>query len=322
MSAPAAARARSTAQAGAEVRERPRRGGVTRPSPVLWLFAAPTLAVYAYFFAVPTLQTFVYALTDWDGYSAQFSWVGLSNFATLATADDQFRNATLNSLQFTLTVVVVQTLLSLALAVLLLRTTRASTLLRALFFFPAILSSVAVAFVWRFVFDPDLGPLERALSAVGLGGGGYLADPGTAILWLALVQVWAHAGQLMVVFIAGLQQIPAVLYEAATVDGASRWQKFRHVTLPLVAPTALIVLAYTTVQSFKAFDLVLGIAGNPPNPPLDILATRIYSGFADSLFGYAAAESVIFLVLIALVTWLQRRAIARTAGARAAEGGA
>ncbi len=278
---------------------RPRKPGtVTRPSRALWLFAAPALVLYTYFFAVPALQTFLYSITDWDGYSAEFSWVGLDNYGSVLFADDQFRNAALNSLQFTLLVAVGQTVLSLALAVLLLRSSRGSTLLRALFFFPAILSSVAVAFVWKFALE----------------GSGLLAQPRTAIIWLALVQVWAHAGQLMVVFIAGLQQIPEMFYEAAQVDGASRWQRFRFITLPLVAPTALIVLAYTTVQSFKAFDLVLGLAGNPPSPPLDILATRIYAGFADSRFGYAAAESVVFLVLIALVTWLQRRAISRSSG--------
>lgn len=292
---------------------RARRRPVSAPSRALWLFAAPALLVHTYFLAAPTLQTFLYSITDWDGYSADFNWVGAGNYADLATNDDQFRNATLNSLQFTFVVAIVQTVLSLALAVLLLRTTRASVLLRALFFFPAVLSSVAVAFVWKFVFDPQVGPLEPALAAIGLGGGGYLAEPGTAILWLALVQVWAHAGQLMVVYIAGLQQIPHVLYEAAEVDGTTRWQRFRYLTLPLIAPTGLIVLAYTTVQSFKAFDLVLGLGGNPPNPPLDILATRIYGGFADSRFGYAAAESVVFLVLIALVTWLQRRLVGGSA---------
>ena len=279
----------------------------------LWLFATPALVVYTYFLAVPTLQTALYSITDWDGYSAELAWVGAQNYADIATNDSQFRNALLNSLQFTLVVAVAQTVLSLALAVLLLRNSRGSVLLRALFFFPAVLSSVAVAFVWKFVLDPQVGPLEPVLAAVGLGGGGFLSAPGTAILWLALVQVWAHAGQLMVVYIAGLQQIPQVLYEAAEVDGASRWERFRFVTLPLIAPTGLIVLAYTTVQSFKAFDLVLGLGGNPPNPPLDILATRIYGGFADSQFGYAAAESVVFLALIALITWLQRRLVGRDA---------
>ena len=295
--------------AAAVPRARKRRAG--RPSWSLWLFAAPALAVYTYFLAAPTLQTFLYSITNWDGYSAIFDWVGAQNYVDLATNDTLFRNATLNSLQFTFVVAIAQSVLSLVLAVLLLRTTRASVLLRALFFFPAILSSVAVAFVWKFVFDPQVGPLEPVLAAIGLGGGGYLTEPGTAILWLALVQVWAHAGQLMVVYIAGLQQIPQVLYEAAEVDGASRWERFRYVTLPLIAPTGLIVLAYTTVQSFKAFDLVLGLGGNPPNPPLDILATRIYAGFADSRFGYGAAESVVFLALIALITWLQRRALGR-----------
>lgn len=295
----------------------PKSRRVARPSGTLWLFALPALALYTYFFAAPTLQTILYSITDWDGYSPDFSWVGLSNYADLAVADDQFHNAARGSLEFTFVVTIAQTVISLGLAVLLLRTTKSSTLLRALFFFPAILSSVATAFVWKFVFDPQLGPLDPVLSAVGLGGSGYLAQPGTAILWLSLVQVWAHSGQLMVVFIAGLQQIPQVLYEAAEVDGASRWERFRYVTIPLIMPTALIVVAYTTVQSFKAFDLVLGLGGNPPNPPLDILATRIYGGFADSRFGYAAAESVVFLILIALVTWLQRRAIGRTSGAQA-----
>lgn len=285
----------------------------SRGQTALWLFAVPAIAFYTYFLAVPTLQTALYSITDWDGYSAEFAWVGAQNYADIATNDSQFRGALLNSLRFTLVVAAAQTVLSLALAVLLLRNSRASVVLRALFFFPAVLSSVAVAFVWKFVLDPQVGPLEPALAAVGLGGGGYLADPGTAILWLALVQVWAHAGQLMVVYIAGLQQIPQVLYEAAEVDGASRWERFRHVTLPLIAPTGLIVLAYTTVQSFKAFDLVLGLGGNPPRPSLDILATRIYGGFADSRFGYAAAESVVFLAVIALITWLQRRLLGRDA---------
>jgi raffinose/stachyose/melibiose transport system permease protein len=298
-----------TTQAGPAPRARSQRS--LRPTGALWLFAAPALLVYTYFLAAPTLQTFLYSITNWDGYSAEFDWVGARNYVDLATNDTQFRNAALNSLQFTFIVAIAQSALSLVLAVFLLRTTRASVLLRALFFFPAILSSVAVAFVWKFVFDPQVGPLEPVLAAVGLGGGGYLAEPGTAIAWLALVQVWAHAGQLMVVYIAGLQQIPDVLYEAAEVDGASRWQRFTRITLPLIAPTGLIVLAYTTVQSFKAFDLVLGLGGNPPNPSLDILATRIYGGFADSRFGYAAAESVVFLVLIALVTWLQRRLLGR-----------
>ncbi len=113
----------------------------------------------------------------------------------------------------------------------------------------------------------------------------------------------------MVIYVAGLQQIPVELYESASVDGANRWQQFRSVTWPMIAPATAIVMAYTTIQSFKAFDLILGLGGNPPKTSLDILSTRIYGGFANSEFGYAAAESIVFMILIALLTWAQRRMV-------------
>ncbi|MBT2415479.1 sugar ABC transporter permease [Streptomyces sp. ISL-12] len=270
----------------------------------------PALALYLFFFAYPTVQAVQYALTDWDGYSATYHTVGLRNFTELATGDDTFRTAAANNLKLTVTVVLAQTALALMLALWLVRTTRASTLLRAVFFLPTVLSSVSVAFVWRFVYDPDGGLLNAALRAVGLDGAQsvYLGDPDTAVFWLALTQVWFHAGQMMVVFIAGLQAIPPELYEAAELDGAGRLARFRYVTWPLVAPATGIVVAYTTVQSFKALDLVLGLGGNPPGPALDILSTRIYTTFSNNQFGYAAAQSLVFMALIALLTWVQRRA--------------
>ncbi|MFH8799004.1 carbohydrate ABC transporter permease [Streptomyces sp. NPDC017936] len=281
-----------------------------RTARALWLFPVPALALYLFFFAYPVVQGVQYALTDWDGYSAGYHDVGLRNFTELATGDDMFRNAAENNLELTLTVVVAQTALALLLALWLVRTTRASTLLRAVFFLPTVLSSVSVAFVWRFVYDPDGGLLNSALRAVGLDSfqSVYLGNPDTAVFWLALTQVWFHAGQMMVVFIAGLQAIPKELYEAAELDGAGRLARFRYVTWPLVAPATAIVVAYTTVQSFKAFDLVLGLSGNPPGPALDILSTRIYTTFSNNQFGYAAAQSVVFMALIALLTWVQRRA--------------
>ncbi|WP_416975243.1 carbohydrate ABC transporter permease [Streptomyces sp. 4F14] len=284
-----------------------------RTARTLWLFPVPALALYLFFFAYPTVQAVQYALTDWDGYSATYHSVGLDNFRQLATGDDVFRNAAENNLKLMVVVVLAQTALALLLALYLVRTTRASTLLRALFFLPTVLSSVAVAFVWRFVYDPDGGLLNSGLRAVGLDGlqSVYLGNPDTAVYWLALTQVWFHAGQMMVVFIAGLQAIPRELYEAAELDGAGRWARFRYVTWPLVAPATGIVVAYTTVQSFKAFDLVLGLGGNPPGPALDLLSTRVYTTFSNNQFGYAAAQSLLFMALIALLTWVQRRAIRR-----------
>ncbi|MEU4563884.1 sugar ABC transporter permease [Actinoplanes sp. NPDC023936] len=276
----------------------------------LLLFAAPALALYGGFFLLPAVQGLRYATTDWDGYSPAFTDVGLSNLTDVVSDDDLFRNALTNNLKFLLVVVLGQTALALLLAVLLAARSRASTALRALFFLPTVLSSVSVAFIWKFVYDPNFGLANSLLGAAGLDRfqSAYLGDEATAILWVAVAQIWFHAGQMMVIYIAGINQIPEELYDAAKTDGAGRWQQFRHVTWPMVAPATALVIAYTSLQSFKAFDLILGLAGNPPRSSLDVLSTRIYTTFTNSQLGYAAAESVIFMVAIAAVTLLQNRA--------------
>ncbi|MFQ6171565.1 carbohydrate ABC transporter permease [Oryzobacter sp. R7] len=290
---------------------RSRGRGPQRAHPALWLFPVPALVLYITFFVAPTVQGVVYSVTDWDGFSPTARFVGVDNFVNIATNDSLFRNALGNNLKFMLVVVVFQTAFSLALAVFLSKNSRSSVALRSIFFFPTILSSVSVAFVWKFVYDPNFGLINSVLGAVGLDRfqSAFLGNDTQAIYWVAVTQVWFHVGQMMIIYIAGLQQIPAELYESAQTDGASRWQQFRHVTLPMVAPATAVVMAYTTVQSFKAFDLILGLGGNPPKGSLDILSTRIYSGFANSQFGYAAAESLVFMALIAVITWIQRRSV-------------
>ena len=289
-----------------------RRRSPTRVNPALYLFPLPAVAVVAFFLVMPTLQAFQYAITDWNGFSAAFNYVGLDNFVRAFTKDSLFTNALTNNLKFVLLVVIAQTVFSLVLALLLTKNSRGSILLRALFFFPTILSSVSVAFIWKFIYDPNFGLANSVLRTVGVDGGAYLGNDAQALYWVAVTQVWFHSGQMMVVYIAGLQAIPKELYEAAEMDGANKWQQFKSITWPFVAPATSIVVAYTTVQSFKAFDLILGIAGNPPKASLDILSTRIYSTFANSEFGYAAAQSIIFMAMIALVTWLQRRLLRLT----------
>ncbi|GIF25119.1 raffinose/stachyose/melibiose transport system permease protein [Actinoplanes tereljensis] len=273
----------------------------------LLLFPVPALVLYGAFFVLPAVQGLQYSTTDWDGYSPSFQNVGLDNFRRVVTADDQFSNALGNNLKFLLTVVLGQTVLALFLAVLLAARSRGSTWLRGLFFLPTILSSVSVAFVWKFIYDPNFGLADQLLRPLGVTSS-YLGDEQKAVFFVGFAQIWFHAGQMMIIYLAGINQIPAELYEAARTDGAGRWQQFRHITWPLVAPATALVVAYTTIQSFKAFDLILGLAGNPPRSALDILSTRIYTTFANNQLGYAAAESVVFMLAIALVTWLQNRA--------------
>lgn len=283
-----------------------------RVNPALYLFPVPALALMVGFFAVPLAQSLQYSITDWNGYSATFNYVGLDNFVRAFTNDNLFTNALTNNAEFLLVVLVFQTALALMLAIFLSRNNRVNVALRALFFFPTILSSVSVGFIWKFIYDPNSGLGNTILRAIGLGdfSGSYLGDQTAAIYWVAFTQVWFHAGQMMVIYIAGLQAIPRELYEAAEVDGAGPWQRFVKITWPLIAPATGIVMAYTVIQAFSAFDLILGLVGNPPRGGVDILSTRIYTTFANYDYGYATAQAIIFVVLIGLVVLIQRRLVA------------
>jgi raffinose/stachyose/melibiose transport system permease protein len=292
--------------------KRRRRAGRRHNDPRLFLFLLPAAVVYLWLVLWPTAQAFRYSLTDWDGLSATFNEVGLTNYQRLFGGDSVFTQAVGNSFKFMLAVVIGQTTLSLILAMALQRNTKTNIVLRALYFFPTVLSSVSVAFIWSFVYDPTFGLANSFLSAVGLDSWQqpWLGDQSKAIYYLAIVQIWFHAGQMMVVYIAGLHTIPIELYEAGDIDGTSRWQRFRYLTWPLIAPATAIVVAYTTIQSFKAFDLIFASTGGGPNHATEILSTLIYnSAFKTFEFGYAAAQSVIFVVVVALVTVLQRRAV-------------
>lgn len=278
---------------------------------VLLLFTVPALALYIIFFILPALQSVQYSFTNWNGYSPTFDYVGFENFARALGNDNLFANAVTNNLKFWLIVLIFQTLFALVLAVFLFRNFRGSALLRGLFFFPTILSSVSVAYIWKFIYDPNYGLGNDILGVFGVNSA-FLGNDDTAIYWIAITQVWFHAGQMMTIFIAGLQSVPQEMIEAAAVDGANRWQVFRNVTWPMIAPATSIVMAYTTIQSFKAFDVILGLAGNPPKSSMDIMSTRIYTTFANSQYGYASAQAILFVIVIIGLNFVVRRTVGLT----------
>jgi len=273
------------------------------------LMILPALLIYALFYLYPTLSNLRYAFTEWDGL-LEPRFIGFENFTRTATNDDIFRKVLGNNIEFSFLVIIFQTAFSLIFAIFLLKNTRTSIALRTLYFFPTILSSVSVALVWMFIYEPNLGALNTLLRGVGLDSLAlsWLGSETITLRAIAFTQVWFHTGQMMVVYIAGLQQIPQELYEAAEVDGASRWQQFKSVTWPMALPTTAVVLAYTTIQSFRAFDLIYTMTGGGPNNSTNILVTLIYqSAFGEYRFGYAANLSVYLVVFILLLTWVQRR---------------
>ncbi len=276
----------------------------------LFFFVLPGFIIYSVFFAGPTVAALFLSLTDWNGIAPTFNYVGFSNYTNMLTDDPIFVQSLGNNLKFTLGVLIFQTVLSLFFAMLLVKNTKANIFYRAVYFFPTIVASVSVAFVWTFMYDPNIGVINNILSAVGLENlaKSWLGDRNIAIYSLAFVQFWAHTGQMLIIFVAGLHAIPKELYEAAEIEGASKWQTFKSITWPLLAPSATIVVAYTTIQSFKAFDLVIAMTGGGPSYATEILSTFLYhEAFINFRFGYASAAAVIFMIIIAIVTVLQFR---------------
>lgn len=278
----------------------------------IYLFIVPGSILYILFFVLPTISALFYSITDWSGLTAGYNFVGLKNFQDLLFNDLVFQKSAVNNMKFLLAVVIFQTLFSLVFALILIKNTKTNVFFRTLFFFPTILASVSVAFIWTFIYDSNLGMLNHLLQMVGLSNftHSWLGDRNIAIYSIALVQIWAHTGQVMVIFIAGLQAVPKEIYEAARIDGANRWQTFKKITWPLIAPSTTMVVGYTTIQSFKAFDLIFAMTGGGPVYSTEIFATFIYrSAFTNYSFGYASAASVIFMIVIASITFMQNKMI-------------
>ncbi|WAH38376.1 carbohydrate ABC transporter permease [Alicyclobacillus dauci] len=274
----------------------------------IYLFMIPGGLLFLVFFAVPTIYGLSLSFTNWDGLSNGFKWVGFSNYVNLFTNDTTFHQAVGNTLKFVVSVVIIQSFFSLVFALILLRNTKVNVFLRTLYFFPTILASVSVAFIWTFIYDPNIGILNAVLKIVGLGhlAHAWIGDPTMVIYSLAMAEIWAHTGQLLIIYLAGLQQIPVEMNEVARIEGASRWQIFWKVTWPLLTPATTIVVAYTTIQSFRAFDLVYAMTNGGPGSSSEILATYIYhQAFQYNHVGYASAVAMIFMVVIAIITMLQ-----------------
>lgn len=274
----------------------------------LFLFVLPGFFIYSVFFVGPTIAAFFLSFTDWNGISPTFNYVGISNYKDMLLDDPIFLSSLSNNIKFTLAVLIFQTMLSLFFALLLVKNTKINILYRALFFFPTIIASVSIAFTWTFMYDPNIGAVNTLIRAIGLDSlaQSWLGDKKIAIYSLAFVQFWMHTGQMLIIFVAGLHSIPNELYEAASIEGASKTQKFRFITWPLLAPSATIVIAYTTIQSFKSFDLVIAMTNGGPSYATEILSTFLYhNAFINFKFGYASAAAVIFMIIISIITILQ-----------------
>ena len=307
MSTTAPPREVAGAAAAAGTARRRRRSGPVG-APAIW-FAIPAMAIYAFIVLYPSLAGAFYAFTDWTGIGS-FKWVGLENFKSLFS-DEQSLGALRNTILLTVFIVIVQNAVGLALAIGVHTRIKSRYVLRTIFFAPAVLSSIVIAFLWKYMFNPqpDAG-INALLGFFGLDflQQNWLGDPSVALWAIGLTVVWQFAGYSMVIFLAALQGIPKELEEAAAIDGAGRYARFRHIVLPLIAPAMTINLTLSTIGGLKLFDQVFAITGGGPGYSTETLSTLIYKqAFVFGQYGYSTAVALVLAILVSALALVQMR---------------
>jgi len=271
----------------------------------LLVFILPSAIIYTLFVMYPSISGLYYSLTNWDGISPSYKMIGLSNFKEIFQ-DPLFYKSVKNSFTFAILVVVIKNAIALWFAILLDKKLKMTGFFRSVFFMPAILSSIIIAYTWVTIFNPVFGSWQTLFHAVGLDGIAkldLLGTKSTALYTVVFVSIWQNMGYAMVIYLAGLQTIPGDLYESAGIDGAGRWKQFQHVTFPLIAPALTINLILSTVNALKEFDLVYILTGGGPFDSSQVIGTAIYKiAFESNRFGYGIAMSLILFFIIAIIS--------------------
>jgi multiple sugar transport system permease protein len=295
---------------------RTRRAPWRRDGRTALLLLAPTLLVFGVFVLFPILFSFYLSFQRWNLFSDAHTFVGGANYAAVF-ADPDFWQVFRNTVVYTLATVPLNMALALGVAVLLERKVAGKRLLRAAFFTPVVVSSVAAGVIWRWVFDPNLGLANVGLEAVGLPAVNWTSDGTAAMAALIVVGVWKTFGINMVLFSAGLSGIPRQYYEAAALDGARGWGQFWHITLPMLAPTTLFVLVLSMIGSFQVFDIVFVLTRGGPLGATEVLVYYLYEhAFKYFDMGYASAVAYLLFAVLFALTLVQVRAF-RNRGAGA-----
>ena len=268
------------------------------------LFVLPALIIFTVFVIYPFLASFYYSLTSWDGLDPNLHFVGLANFQTLF-GDSTILSDLKNTLLFAAGMMIIQNTISLVLAVLLDGMLRRFSFLRVLFLIPTMLSALAIGFTWDYIYSPLFGALNLFLGHIGLSAlaQDWLGNPKLALGSILATSVWQWVGFSTIIFLAGLQTIPLEFYEAAQIDGAKSWQKFRHITFPLIAQSFTINVVLTLIGSMKVFDLIFVMTAGGPGGTTESLVLRIYKeAFKLNNFGYATAIGIVTALVILAIS--------------------
>ena len=287
----------------------------------LWAYAFILIPLF-FFLAIrigPTLFALNISVREWNILSPEKPFVGLENFQRIwqdfQNPKSVVRRAFQNTFAYVIIGVPIQLVLALAIAVMLDQITKLVSLFRAIYFIPFVTSTVAISWVWRWMYQPRFGPINLFLGFLNLPEQNFLRDPDQALISIAAVAVWQGLGFAIIIFLAGLKQIPQMYYEAARIDGASSRQLFRHVTLPLLNPTIVYVVVLQSIRFLRMFTQVISMTrqgdGGPLNSTVTVVLHMYREGFGRYKMGSAAALMVVLFLIIMVITLVQMRLLTR-----------
>lgn len=270
-------------------------------------FLLPAFLLYTGFVIWPSITSLYYSLTNWNGVSPNINFVGFLNFKTILTSD-RFWNALKNTFILTFVISIFENAIALALALLVDKVTVGKNAFRAAFYIPVLLSGIVSGYIWKILYNYNFGAFNKFLDAVNLGAfkQDWLGDHKLALISIAVVLIWKGAGYYMVIYLAALQGVPADVLEAARIDGASGWQLFRRITVPMISSAFTINLTLSLINGLKVFDQISVMTDGGPGFNTETMVYLLYKvGFGEGRQGYGTAVGVILFVIILAMNGLQ-----------------
>lgn len=279
----------------------------------IW-FAGGALLIYTVLFVIPGVIGIGYSFTDWSAYTDEITFVGLRNFKTIFSADENYTKVILNTLQFTFVTTIAKNVIGLALAVLLTRTVKVLNFHRGVMFMPNILSTLIVGMIFSSILNPATGLLNTFLRSVGLDSLAlpWLTSPKYAFGTVMAVDIWKGVGYIMTILIAGIMSISTEYFEAASIDGANRWQQFRFITLPLLMPTLATTTILNVIYGLKVFDMIYALTnGGPGRATTEVLYTEVFKKFGTGQYAVGTALSSVMFVFMLIIGIFMVRVMTR-----------
>lgn len=272
-----------------------------------WMFIAPVMFGILAFQFWPVIVSLFVSLTNWSGLSDPV-FIGVQNYTTMFTADAEFWNSLRITAIFTVCMVFFSIFFGILLALLCNQKVVGIGMFRVAFFTPVVTNVIAIGFVWFYMFEPRDGLINASLAQIGVTGPAWLAEPSTALIAVIIVSVWQGVGYPMIILLAGLQSIPESYKEAALIDGASSWQRFWKITLPLLTPSIFFLVITQFISSFQVFGVVFVMTAGGPGNATTVFIYQIYqAAFSHGRLGYAAAMGWVLFLIVGIVTVVQLR---------------